>query len=47
MFTCPNGDVFVGAIDTIGKHKDAQYICNALAKYNDTLKMLKLVTSSK
>ncbi len=23
VFICPNGDVFVGAIDTIGKHKDA------------------------
>jgi hypothetical protein len=44
---CPNGDVFVGAIDTIGKCKDAQYICNALAKYNDTMKMLKLAKLSK
>jgi hypothetical protein len=40
MFTCPNGDVFVGAIETIGKRKIAQYICSALATYNDTLKMI-------
>jgi hypothetical protein len=38
VFTCPNGDVFVGAINTTKKHKDAQYLCNALAIYIDTLK---------
>jgi hypothetical protein len=39
--------VFVGAINTTKKRKDAQYLCNALAIYIDRLKMLKLATLSK
>jgi hypothetical protein len=30
MFVCPNGDVFIGSIDTTWEQKDAHYICNAL-----------------
>jgi len=30
MFACPNGDVFIGSIDTIAEQKDDHYICNAL-----------------
>jgi len=33
MFICPNWDVLLGFIDTMGEHKDALYICNALARY--------------
>ncbi len=34
MFACPKGDVFLGAINTMGEHKDAHYICNALVLKN-------------
>ncbi len=37
MFACPNGDVFIGSIDTIGERKDAHYICNALGGYIKTI----------
>jgi hypothetical protein len=37
MFACPNGDVFIGSIDTIGERKDAYYICNALGGYVKTI----------
>jgi hypothetical protein len=37
MFTCPNGDVFISSIDTIGERKDAHYICNTLGRYNETI----------
>jgi hypothetical protein len=33
MLFCPNGDIFLGAIDTIEECKDAHYICNALVWY--------------
>jgi len=39
MFTCPNGDVFINSIDTIGEWKDAHYICNALGGYIETIKI--------
>ncbi len=34
---CPNGDVFIGSIDTIGEWKDTYYICNALGGYIKTI----------
>jgi hypothetical protein len=37
MFSCPNGDAFMGSIDTIGEWKDAYYICNALGGYIKTI----------
>jgi hypothetical protein len=37
MFTCLNGDVFLGFIDTIGEWQDAHYICNTLARYIKTI----------
>jgi hypothetical protein len=37
MFACPSGDVFIGSIDTTREWKDAHYICNALAKYIETI----------
>jgi hypothetical protein len=39
MFKCPNGDVFISSIDTIGKWKDAHCICNALGGYIETIKI--------
>jgi hypothetical protein len=32
MFAYPNGNVFIGSIDTIGEWKDIYYICNALGQ---------------
>jgi hypothetical protein len=32
MFACPNGDVFLGAINTLGECKDAHYIYDALVR---------------
>jgi hypothetical protein len=43
MFACPNGDVFLGVIDTIGECKNARYICNALARYIETIGMDNIV----
>jgi hypothetical protein len=38
MFTCPNGNVFLGVIDTIGEHKDAQVLhINVLIGYIETI----------
>jgi len=37
MFACPSGDVFIGSIDTTREWKDAQYICNALGGYIETI----------
>jgi len=37
MFTCPNGDVFLGAINTKREPMDAFYICNVLVIYIETL----------
>jgi hypothetical protein len=37
MFAYPNGDVFIGSIDTIGERKDAHYICNASSGYIETI----------
>ncbi len=37
MFACPNGDVFLGSIDTIGEWQDAHYICNTLVRYIETI----------
>jgi hypothetical protein len=37
MFTCLNGDVFIGSIDTIREQKDAHYICSALDGHTDTI----------
>ncbi len=33
MLASPNGDVFIGSINTTSGCKDAHYICNALARY--------------
>ncbi len=43
MFPCPNGNVFIGAIDKIREHKDAQYICNALVGYIENIGMDNIV----
>jgi hypothetical protein len=32
MIVCPNGDVFLSAIDIMGERKDTHYICNVLVK---------------
>jgi len=38
MFTCPNGNVFLSVIDTIGEHKDAQVLhINVLVGYIETI----------
>jgi hypothetical protein len=37
MFTCSNGNVFMGSIDIIGKQKNAHYICNTLVGYIETI----------
>jgi hypothetical protein len=37
MFGYPSGNVFIGSIDIIGEQKDAHYICNALARYIETI----------
>jgi len=37
MFVCPNGNVFIGSIDTTREWKDAHYICNALVGYIKTI----------
>jgi hypothetical protein len=37
MLACPNGDVFIGSIDTTKEQKDAHYICNALGGYIKTI----------
>jgi len=37
MFAYLSGDVFIGSINTIGKRKDAHYICNALVGYIETI----------
>ncbi len=39
MFPCPNGNVFIGAIDKIREHKDAQYICNTMVGYIENIGM--------
>jgi hypothetical protein len=39
----PNGDVFIGSIDTTNELKDAHYICNALGGYNKTIKVNNIV----
>jgi hypothetical protein len=43
MFACPNGDVFLGVIDTTKECKNAHYICNALVKYIETIGMDNIV----
>ncbi len=37
MIVCPNGNVFIGSIDTNREWKDAHYICNALVGYIETI----------
>ncbi len=37
MFACPNGDVFIDAIDITKEHNDAQYICHALVGYIESV----------
>jgi hypothetical protein len=37
MFVCPNGNVFIGSIGTIGEWKDAHCICNAFVGYIETI----------
>jgi hypothetical protein len=38
MFVCPNGNVLLGAIDTIGEQKDAQVLhINVLVGYTKTI----------
>jgi len=39
MFACPNGNVFIGSIGTIGEQKDAHYICNGLGGYIETIRV--------
>jgi hypothetical protein len=39
MFACPNGDVFIGSIDTSKERKDAHYLCNALGGYIKTIRI--------
>jgi hypothetical protein len=39
MFPCPNGNVFISTINKIREHKDAQYICNALVGYIQSIGM--------
>jgi hypothetical protein len=43
MFVCPNGDVFLSAIDIKGEHKDTHYICNVLVKCIGLVGMDKIV----
>jgi hypothetical protein len=37
MIVCPNGNVFIGSIDTTREWKDAHYIRNALVGYIETI----------
>ncbi len=37
ILACPNGDVFIGSIDTTREWKDAHNICNALDGYMETI----------
>jgi hypothetical protein len=37
IFPSPNGNVFIGTIDKIRERKDAQYICNALVGYIESI----------
>jgi hypothetical protein len=40
MFACPNGNVFLGVIDIIGEHKDAQVLhINVLVGYIETIRV--------
>jgi hypothetical protein len=43
MFSCSNGDVFIGSFDTTGEWKDAHYICNALTKYIETIEIKDII----
>jgi hypothetical protein len=43
MFASPNGDVFIGSIDTTSGCKDAHYICNALARYIEIIRIDNIV----
>jgi hypothetical protein len=43
MFPCPKGNVFIGSIDKIREHKDAQYICNTLVGYIENIGMDNIV----
>jgi hypothetical protein len=43
MLASPNGDVFIGSIDTTREWKDAHYICNALARYIEIIKVDNIV----
>ncbi len=43
MFVCPNGNVFIGSIDTIGEWKGAHYICNVLVGYIETIRVNNIV----
>ncbi len=43
VFACPSGDVFIGSIDTTMEWKDAQYICNALGGYIETIRVSNIV----
>jgi hypothetical protein len=43
MFICPNGDVLLGAVNTLKECKDAHYICNALIGYIETIGMHNIV----
>jgi hypothetical protein len=43
MLVSPNGDVFIGCIDTIREWKDAHYICNALAGYIEIIRVDNIV----
>jgi hypothetical protein len=43
MLASPNGDVFIGSIDTTREWKDAHYICNALAGYIEIIKVDNIV----
>jgi hypothetical protein len=42
MFACLNGDIFIGSIDT-REWKESHYICNALIKYIETIRVNNIV----
>jgi hypothetical protein len=44
---CPNGDVFIGSIDTSREWKDAHYICNALGGCNKNIGVNNILQISK
>jgi hypothetical protein len=43
MFVCPNGNVFINAIDTTRECKDAHDICNALVRCIENIGVVNIV----